>query len=517
MPLRLRSRRTYLAAVALSGVVLAACSAASSPSAPQSAAGSRESGSVVTATAAPAKPAEAAKPAAAAQPAAPKPAPTQAAASRQAAEADAARSSGVAAAPPAAPKPAAPAQAQPGAPIQPPPPAPTPVKPADPAPVVPSQAGRMVIYTTEVSVLVASPGQLVSSLGDVMTQNGGYVAGVENKEEGGIPVTTIRLKIPPDRYESAMRQIRGLAVEVTGEKATTQDVTEEFSDVQTQLRSLEASHAQLLELMGKAQNVEEILKIQEKLAQTKLQIDRLKGRETFLQRSADLATVTINARPAEEVLARTFSTLRGSLRRAETQRAQTLTAIQRARTPEEEATLRDKLGEITLEIDRLTARISDVQNKAQTASITLPTPPQDDPAVAATTDQELTREYLRLVGERRAAEAERDRLTREQRQNPSPELSQQLQQALLRVSTLDTQTKAVEERARRASVALPSLSADQIAALAGLPPESWWSRIEVGWVALYATGAALVAALGVVIGRRLFRRRPTGPAPSPAA
>lgn len=374
----------------------------------------------------------------------------------------------------------------------------------------------MVIFTTELSLLVASTSQLVSSLGDVVTQAGGYVAGVENKEEGGIPVTTIRLKIPPDRYEPAMRQIRGLAVEVTSEKATTQDVTEEFSDVQTQLRALEASHAQLLELMGKAQNVEEILKIQEKLAQTKLQIDRLKGRETFLQRSTELATITVNARPAEEVLARTFSTLRSSLRRAEAQRAQTLTAIQRARTPEEEATLRDRLGEISLEIDRLATRLADVENKAHAASITLPTPPQEDPAVAATTDQDLIKEYLRLVGERRAAEAERDRLTREQRQNPSPELSQRLQQALLRVSTLDTQTKAVEERARRASVALPSLTADQIAALAGLPPESWWSRLETGWVALGGTAVVLAVGLGLLVGRRLFRRRPTGPAPSAA-
>jgi hypothetical protein len=374
----------------------------------------------------------------------------------------------------------------------------------------------MVIYTTEVSLLVASPSQLVSSLGDVVTQAGGYVAGVENKEEGGVPVTTIRLKIPPDRYEPAMRQIRALAVEVTGEKATTQDVTEEFSDVQTQLASLEASHAQLLKLLERAQNVEEILKIQEKVAQTKTQIDRLKGRETFLERSSELATITVNARPAEEVLARTFSTLRSSLRRAEAQRAQTLTAIQRARTPEEEATLRDRLGEVTLELDRLATRISDVENKARAASITLPTPPQDDPAVAATTDQDLIREYLRLVGERRAAEAERDRLTREQRQQPTPELSQQLQQALLRVSTLDTQTKAVEERARRASIALPSLTADQIAALAGLPPESWWSRLETGWIALGGTAVVIVAGLGLLVGRRLFRRRPTGPAPSAA-
>jgi Domain of unknown function (DUF4349) len=506
MPTRLRSRRAFLSVVALSAVVLAACGGATSPSAAPAAK-----------TAIDTRSSEAPKPAAISPTSMPRPAATPAPANRPAAESDAAvRTAGGAA---AAPAPAA--QAKPAAPPQPgaaaiqPPVPPTPARPADPAPVSPAQAGRMVIYTTEVSLLVTSPSQLVSSLGDVVAQAGGYIAGVENKEEGGVPVTTVLLKIPPDRYEPAMRQIRGLAVEVTNEKATTQDVTEEFSDVQTQLRALEASHAQLLELLGKAQNIEEILKIQEKLAQTKTQIDRLKGRETFLQRSTELATITVNARPAEEVLARTFSTLRSSLRRAEAQRAQTLTAIQRARTPEEEATLRDRLGEVTLEIDRLANRLGDVENKARAASITLPTPPQDDPAVAATTDQDLLKEYLRLVGERRAAEAERDRLTREQRQNPSPELSQQLQQALLRVATLDTQTKAVEERARRASIALPSLSADQIAALAGLPPESWWSRLEIGWIALVGTAVVVVAGLGVLVGRRLFRR-PTGPAPSAA-
>ena len=514
MPIRLRSRRTYLAAVALSAVVLTACSGATSSSSPSAG---------VTATPAAARQATDSRPAEAAKPAAPavaatsvpKPAAAAPPANRPADADAAARASGVAAPAAAAapPRPAAPQQpaAAQAAPV--PPPAPTPAKPADPAAVVPAQMGRMVIYTTEVSVLVASPTQLVSALGDVVTQNGGYLAGVENKEEGGVPVTTIRLKIPPDRYEPAMRQIRGLAVEVTSEKATTQDVTEEFSDVQSQLRSLEASHAQLLELMSKAQNVEEILKIQEKLAQTKLQIDRLKGRETFLQRSADLATVTIHARPAEEVLARTFSTLRTSLRRAEAQRAQTVKAIQNAKTPEEEATLRDKLGEVTLEVDRLNARLSDVQAKAQTANITLPTPP-DDPVTTAGTDQDLLMEYMRLKGEHRAAVAEVDRLTRDER--GTPEAREALRLAIARVTTLDTQVKAVEERARRGGVALPNLTPDQIATLAGLPPESVWSRVSPAWALLSGLGVIVVGGLGLLAGRRLLRRPPAGPAPSAA-
>ena len=124
-------------------------------------------------------------------------------------------------------------------------------------------------------------------------------------------------------------------------------------------------------------------------------------------------------------------------------------------------------------------------------------------------------EYMRLKGEHRAAVAEVDRLTRDERGNP--EAREALRQAIARVTTLDTQVKAVEERARRGGVALPSLTSDQIATRAGLPQESWWSRLSLGWTALYVTGAVLMGGLGLLVGRRLFRRRPTGPAPSPAA
>lgn len=372
----------------------------------------------------------------------------------------------------------------------------------------------MVIFTTELSMLVANPAQLVNSLGDIVNQAGGYVAGVESKDEGGIAVTTVRLKFPPGTYDATMRRIRGLAVEVTSEKATTQDVTEEFSDVQTQLASLEASHARLLELMSKAQNMDEILKIQKELAQTKIQIDRLKGRETFLQRSAEFATVTVNVRPAEAVLSRNFSTLRSTLRRTQAQRAQSVIAIQRAKTPEEEAALRDRLGEIDLEIERLTARITDIQTKAQAASITLPQPAQEDATLTAMTDEEMLKEYLRLAVDHRKAEAERDRLNRELQQNATVENVLLMQAALVRVQTLSTQKTALEERARRASVTLPPLTPAQIATLAGVQPEP--TTPQAGPVALVVLAVLVLAGIAAFTVSRLRRRPPTAPRASVA-
>ena len=132
-------------------------------------------------------------------------------------------------------------------------------------------------------------------------------------------------------------------------------------------------------------------------------------------------------------------------------------------------------------------------------------------------DQELLKQYLSTVGQRRAAELERDRLTAEQRQQPTPENAQKLQQALVQVATLDTQMKAAEERARRASVTLPPASRRTRSrhSLACRPRASgpvWVSagRRSPGW--LWSS----VGGIGLALGRR-FRRPPDGPAPAPVA
>ena len=383
-----------------------------------------------------------------------------------------------------------------------------------PAAVQAAQIGRMVIYVTDLALLVINPTQTADAIGDVATQAGGYIAGVENKDDNGTPLTIVRLKVPPERYDPTMRQLRGLAVEVTSEKATTQDVTEEFNDVQTQLAALDASYKQLLDLMSKAQNVDEVLKIQSKLAETKTQIDRLKGRQTFLQRSSELATITVNLRPASDVLAQTYSTQKSQLRRAESQRAQLTLALQRARTPEEEATLRDQLGDVALQIDRFNARITQIESEAATAKITLPAPPADDPSTStATTSQDVVADYLRLRGDLRAAEADRDRLTKVQRQNPTPEASEQLRQAIVKVTTLGQQVSAAEERAKRTGTVLPTLTPDQVAALAGLPPEAWSPSPELAMWSLGMVALVIVALAAITI----RRRRGRGPTPPPAA
>ena len=70
------------------------------------------------------------------------------------------------------------------------------------------------------------------------------------------------------------------------ESTTGQDVTEQYTDLDSQLRNLEASEAQLLELMKQAGTVEEILKVQQELTNTRGQIEQIKGQMQYLEQSS---------------------------------------------------------------------------------------------------------------------------------------------------------------------------------------------------------------------------------------
>jgi hypothetical protein len=72
-----------------------------------------------------------------------------------------------------------------------------------------------------------------------------------------------------------------------------QDVTEEYADLDAQLRNLQATETRLLALMDKAQKVDEILAVQRELSNTRGQIERIKGRMQYLQRTSDMAIIEV--------------------------------------------------------------------------------------------------------------------------------------------------------------------------------------------------------------------------------
>jgi hypothetical protein len=158
---------------------------------------------------------------------------------------------------------------------------------------------RMVIRSAQLGVEVANIEQALAQARSVATRSGGFVSAsntrVEKVNDQDRMVADLTLQVRSDSADSALSELRALG-KVTTETSGSQDVTEEFTDLESNLRNLQASESAILRLMDKASRIEDVITLQRELTNIRGQIERIQGRKNYLQRRSDMATITLALR-----------------------------------------------------------------------------------------------------------------------------------------------------------------------------------------------------------------------------
>jgi hypothetical protein len=168
-----------------------------------------------------------------------------------------------------------------------------------------SISNRLVVKTGNLAILVKDTLVAVKEVRGLAEGLGGFVLSsrtwyVDMAEERVAGEVTI--KVPVDKFEEAMSQVRNLALKVTSEQSSGRDVTEEYTDLQSRLTNLEVAEAQLQELMKRAGKVTEILEVQRELTRVRGNIEQTKGRMKYLEETAAMSTITVSVATEEEEL-----------------------------------------------------------------------------------------------------------------------------------------------------------------------------------------------------------------------
>ena len=108
-------------------------------------------------------------------------------------------------------------------------------------------------------------------------------------------VADLTLQVRSDAADATVSDLRALG-KVTTETSGSQDVTEEYVDLGSNLRNLQASETAILKLMDKATQIQDVLALQRELTNVRGQIERIQGRKTYLERRSDMATITLSLR-----------------------------------------------------------------------------------------------------------------------------------------------------------------------------------------------------------------------------
>ena len=101
------------------------------------------------------------------------------------------------------------------------------------------------------------------------------------------------VRVPQEEFFSVFEQIKSLG-KVQNEDAGTEDVTEQFIDLEARLTNAQREKLSLLLLLERADTVNEILVIERELARVRTNLERFQGQLDFLERRVDLATITVS-------------------------------------------------------------------------------------------------------------------------------------------------------------------------------------------------------------------------------
>ncbi|MBR5947428.1 MAG: DUF4349 domain-containing protein [Clostridia bacterium] len=163
-------------------------------------------------------------------------------------------------------------------------------------------AGRKIIRNAYLSVQTLEFDPLISALNERLFALGGYIE--SNSIEGrGYNSSSLRyanmvLRVPADRLDEFLTSLEGIC-HITERSENASDVTGRYVDVEAHIASLQTEYNTLLELLSKAESLDNIIVLQERLSDVRYQLESYEAQKLAYDESIAYSTVKLDIREVE--------------------------------------------------------------------------------------------------------------------------------------------------------------------------------------------------------------------------
>jgi len=155
------------------------------------------------------------------------------------------------------------------------------------------ESGKKIIFTVNMNLEVADTALTMDDLTASAVALGGYVADSSFSQQDTASSGSITLRIPPDKLKEFTQEV-GTLGKILHSEMSSQDVTDQYYDVQSRLTNAEAQETQLLAIMGQAVKIEDILAVRSELNSVQEEIEVLKGQIRLMDNQVGYSTVIIS-------------------------------------------------------------------------------------------------------------------------------------------------------------------------------------------------------------------------------
>lgn len=154
---------------------------------------------------------------------------------------------------------------------------------------------RIVIGESSLSLLVSNVSESQKRVIAEAESLGGYMVNsyLSHPEEKESTYGSVTIRVPQEKVTNALDHFRNLSVKVVSESLSGQDVTDEYIDNEARIATLQKTKDKFEFILDRAVTVSDILSVQRELISLQDQMDGIKGRQQYLEKSAQMTRITV--------------------------------------------------------------------------------------------------------------------------------------------------------------------------------------------------------------------------------
>jgi Ca-activated chloride channel homolog len=166
---------------------------------------------------------------------------------------------------------------------------------APPPPQAPQDSTfkRDIVTTGSVQMIVAESTQAADRLVSAVTDAGGRVDSRSEQSGSSSPTVDLVVRIPADKLDAVLADAKKLGT-VESMSIGRSDVTSQRVDLDARIEALQTSVNRLLQLMGRAGNVADLLAAESSLTQRQAELDSLRAQRAALGDQISYATINVS-------------------------------------------------------------------------------------------------------------------------------------------------------------------------------------------------------------------------------
>lgn len=164
----------------------------------------------------------------------------------------------------------------------------------------PLSTNRKLIRTMDLEIETTDFNSLLSQVSLKIKELGGYIeeshmtgGSIKQTDSQNLQNGTMRARIPADQLDNFIAHLEGQG-NITSKFESTTDVTLQYTDIDSRIKSLKIEQERLWELLEKADTLEAVIALEERLSEIRYQLESNESQLLLYDNQVDYSTVNLS-------------------------------------------------------------------------------------------------------------------------------------------------------------------------------------------------------------------------------